>query len=242
MWPMIIGAGIGAAGNIIGGLISDSSEEDAAKKASKKDWERQKEVLQNQVQWRVKDATAAGLHPLAALGLSPASGPAPTNVGQSSLGESISAMGANIGRAAEAFVGPEEKLLARAQLQQQMTSNELQNAHLRAQTALLNQQLLKGVPVTGVVGKSDRLGGASQVTRIGFDNTAVPLPPGPSGEDLGWTGEIGQELSGASALAKSMSGPGKSDSLWMNRGRGWEGMFNDAVRLKAWLNSWQIGL
>lgn len=60
--PAIQGAGdIGAA--IIGAA--------ASKKEGKRAWRRTKVLNQNQIQWRVRDAEAAGIHPLAAMGMSP---------------------------------------------------------------------------------------------------------------------------------------------------------------------------
>lgn len=50
-------------------------DRERAWKIHQSNWERQKAILQNQLLWRVQDARKAGIHPLAALGLSPASGP-----------------------------------------------------------------------------------------------------------------------------------------------------------------------
>jgi len=44
----------------------------AQKRAARNQWQHQKRVLKNQIQWRVRDAEKAGIHPLAALGISPA--------------------------------------------------------------------------------------------------------------------------------------------------------------------------
>lgn len=59
-----ISAGIGAGVKILGGLLGRSS----AKKAAEKQAQRQKSFAQKGIRWRVKDAKAAGIHPLYALG------------------------------------------------------------------------------------------------------------------------------------------------------------------------------
>jgi len=239
--PAIIAGGVGAAADLLGGVLDNYFANEAADKA----WKRQKKVLQNQIQWRVADATAAGLHPLAALGVNPASGPAAAAVG--GMGSALSSMGQNIGRAVEAYMSPEEKAMsrlmaARAQLQQTQ-NNELQNAMLRAQVALLNQQLVKGPGSPG--GKSDSLGGASVFGRVGWDNEAIPLAPGMNADDVEqYWGDTANEMTGASSMAGSMVRKNQmsSDGPFANRGGGWEGMSNDLARLRAWLSSWQVGL
>lgn len=143
MVPAVAAAGIGALGDIGGGLV-DAYFND---KAADKSWKRNKKVLQNQVQWRVADAVKAGLHPLAALGMSPASGPS-TMIG-SSLGGSLSAAGQNIGRAAEALLTPTDKIAAKSALlalEQQQANIDLTRAQLAgAQKALLTQGSTPGI-------------------------------------------------------------------------------------------------
>lgn len=133
--PAIAAAGIGALADIGGGLVDQYFNE----KSSDKAWKRQKKVLQNQVQWRVADAVKAGLHPLAALGLSPANGPAAT-VG-SSLGSALSNMGQNIGRAAEAYLTPTDKAGARMSLLAEERAR-LENDLIRSQIAGAQKALL----------------------------------------------------------------------------------------------------
>lgn len=73
----------------IGGLIGSNS---SAKKAATVAWERQKEVLQNQHQWEMKDLEKAGLNPALTLGDIGGSGGA--SVGQAQVnGGSDSVMG-----------------------------------------------------------------------------------------------------------------------------------------------------
>lgn len=54
----------GALGSAVGGLFGGSS----AKKQSKKEFNRQKTFAKKTIQWKVRDANEAGIHPLYALG------------------------------------------------------------------------------------------------------------------------------------------------------------------------------
>lgn len=81
----MLGSILGAVGGIASSLLGNSQ----AKKQAKL----QKEFAQKGIQWKVADATAAGLHPLAALGANTISYQ-PQAVGVPDLG----AMGANLGQ------------------------------------------------------------------------------------------------------------------------------------------------
>ena len=103
----LLGGLLGGAFGLLGNSMSNTAADNAADEA----WDRTKKVLTNQVQWRVKDTIKAGLHPLAALGVNPASGPAPAQVGMD-LGSTFGSMCQDIGRAAEAMMAPESKTAA----------------------------------------------------------------------------------------------------------------------------------
>lgn len=139
----IVGAGISAGADLLGGL----SNAYFGKKAAKKQWKHEKKVLQNQIQWRVDDAVKAGLHPLVGAGISPSSGPAPMPVGD--IGRDLSNMGQNIGRAAEAYLTPVDKVAARAallDLEQRQANIDLTRSQIAgAQKALLSQGSTPGV-------------------------------------------------------------------------------------------------
>lgn len=96
--PPIVGIGkmasaaIPGALNALGSVFGFSS----AKSQAKKEYQRQKEFAQNQIQWRVKDAEAAGIHPLYALGAQGVSY-APQSAGGLDLG--LGDMGQDISRA-----------------------------------------------------------------------------------------------------------------------------------------------
>lgn len=90
----MLGALIPAAAGIIGGLISSNSQQ----KANAENIRLQKQFAQEGIQWRVKDAEKAGIHPLYALGAQTTSF-SPSIVGDTSLGSSLANAGQDIGRA-----------------------------------------------------------------------------------------------------------------------------------------------
>lgn len=139
----MIGEIISAGASLAGGLLNQN----AAEEASKKDWKRQKEVLQNQIQWRTQDAVAAGLHPLVGAGISPSSGPPGTMVGD--MGTAVANMGNNLGRAVDAYLKPEDKIAAKAallDLEQRQANIDLTRSQIAgAQKALLTAGSTAGV-------------------------------------------------------------------------------------------------
>jgi len=99
----------------------------------------QREFAQNGIRWRVADAKAAGLHPLAALGAAGASYSPVISAGSDSLGDrlggvrdSLMEMGQNTKRAEVATMTPheremEELALERAKLQNRLLEGQIQN-------------------------------------------------------------------------------------------------------------------
>lgn len=78
----------------------------------------QKEFAQKGITWRVADAKAAGIHPLAALGVQPISY-SPTYVGGQAAQKQMVPMGQNISRALSALQTPMEKYANIIRLQQE---------------------------------------------------------------------------------------------------------------------------
>ena len=93
----MLGNLIAAGANIIGGLMSKSSQDKAAANNIKL----QREFAQHGIRWKVEDAKAAGLHPLAALGAQTSSF-APISVGGDPLAGGLAAAGQDISRAVDA--------------------------------------------------------------------------------------------------------------------------------------------
>lgn len=140
------GSVIGAAGGIASSLFGSSSQEKANKQnlqLAREQLAYQKELAHNQVQWRVEDAKRAGLHPLAALGVSPmsyspVSGSA-VGADYSGVGQSLQQMGQDIDRARMAGLDREERRRA-LELQDTQTALALRNQELNNQ--ILEQELV----------------------------------------------------------------------------------------------------
>lgn len=90
MSEMLQAAGLQTAGDIGAAIIGSA----ANKKEGKRAWRRTKVLNQNQVQWRVRDAQAAGISPLVAMGMSPI-GPYPESSG-SLMGDAFESAGRNL--------------------------------------------------------------------------------------------------------------------------------------------------
>lgn len=124
-------AGLSAAGSIAGGIMS-------AKQAKK--WRKlQKDIAQKQIRWRVEDAKAAGIHPLAAVGISPSSGTGFVSAGDYGVGDALDSMGQAM--RAQGAMTPEEKRIMRAKADQEETKTKILGIELS------NLRLAKNAPV-----------------------------------------------------------------------------------------------
>lgn len=162
--PAIIGAGISAAGNLLGGLFGNSS----ARRSEARQLKYQKEFAQMGIRWRVNDAREAGLHPLYALGAQvPSYSPVQF---EDSLGPAISQAGQNIGQAVAMQATPGEKLmqqLAIRKLQSEIDETDARKGYYDSETmrnrlAALGQPgfpnpeegLIEGQPNSGQLGQT----------------------------------------------------------------------------------------
>lgn len=102
MFGELIEGGFG----IIGGQLSAAQNRQAMRMSA----DLQREFAQNGIQWRVEDAKRAGIHPLAALGMMPASA-TPMVIGDVT-GESFQRAGQNIGRAIDAGSSRDDRDMA----------------------------------------------------------------------------------------------------------------------------------
>jgi hypothetical protein len=104
-----MGAGWGAAiGGIVPAIldmIGDRSNLTDAEKADNQERVAEK-FAKNQIRWKVADARYAGLHPLAALGMSTSSGPI---ISYGPRNNTFARIGQNLGRAAEALLSKEDR-------------------------------------------------------------------------------------------------------------------------------------
>lgn len=137
MWPLIAA---GAAAQVGGSIYSTY----ASTKRAKKSLKFAKKMARKQIQWRVKDAKRAGLHPLAALGMTPASGPGimmPDYSGYAEAGAAINQALQNMGQSA----------ISKKLAEQEVTSRDLDIDYkrLRNQAALMeNMGQRSGVGAT----------------------------------------------------------------------------------------------
>lgn len=130
--PVIAGAGIQAGGSLIGGLLGAKSSGKEANKA----YRRAKEFAQHKYYWAAKDAKAAGLHPLFALGAGSGGGSPTFMAGQSPMGSAVADAAAAIGQGVAAKPTEVQRNLAHAQIE----SINSQTRRNDAEAALANSQ------------------------------------------------------------------------------------------------------
>ncbi len=141
-----LGGIAGAVGNVVGGVLGNKSDASTAQA----NYAAQKEFAQNGIRWKVADAKAAGIHPLAALGVNNASfSPSFTAGDYSWLGDA----GQNVGRAIESKATRAERELGQAMQAEthaeQIRGLKLEN-DIRAQTLLqMKLDSLSAVKKTG---------------------------------------------------------------------------------------------
>lgn len=141
--------GSGVAGIVGGGLdyLGAERDRDAARRANAENIAAQREFAQMGIRWRVEDARAAGLHPLAALG---ASGPgfspsfqmASDGDKYRAVGGALREMGQNLGRAAQVGMTDEERALKRTTDMLTLQRMQLENELLRSQKTAIDRQAL----------------------------------------------------------------------------------------------------
>lgn len=126
----------GAVGSVVGGALglagSAASNANAAA-INKFNYQAQKEFAQNSIRWRVADAKAAGLHPLAALGAQSSGYTPSATIGDSPDFSFLQDVGQNIGRAIDA------KRTNRERDEQERKQNLLFNEELKGRQ-LQNQE------------------------------------------------------------------------------------------------------
>lgn len=101
VWPAIIGA---AAGLGIAGMNTSSQRHMAADQIMQ-----QREFAQHGIRWKVADAKAAGLHPLAALGMQPSSFSPVSIPGDDGSAQMLAQLGQDISRAQAAKATEQER-------------------------------------------------------------------------------------------------------------------------------------
>ena len=145
MWGSIAG-GIGAAVGGVAGLISSGQSQANAAELNRRNYEHQKEFAQNGIRWKVADAKAAGLHPLAALGASTAQYTPATAIGDSPDWSFLADAGQSIGRAVDAKRTQQERVEQQqkqdAAFALKAENQKAENDLIRAQTASIQQDMV----------------------------------------------------------------------------------------------------
>lgn len=157
----MIGELIGAAGSLIGSALSSDSAEDQQKAAmdfSERQFAEQRSLAREGIRFRVQDASLAGIHPLYALGGSPAGG-SPVGMagspGDDSMGPGFAAAGQDIGRAVMAAMNDSERQNAYNDKIMKLQEDRLglENDLLRSRIARFNNptQLPPPYPLSNMV-------------------------------------------------------------------------------------------
>lgn len=108
MDPVVTGSLIGAGGALLGGIFGQSAGA-KNRRLAREQMQLQREFAQHGIRWRVEDAKAAGIHPLAALGMQ-AMPYSPVLAGHdNAMGEALADAGQNVGRAVAAQMTPDQR-------------------------------------------------------------------------------------------------------------------------------------
>lgn len=128
----ILSGAISAGSSLVGGFLNNKSGADAAQR----NYDAQKEFAQHGIRWKVADAKAAGIHPLAALGVNNASFSPSFTAGDNGIAQA----GQEIGRAIEAKSTRAERELEKAM---QSETHAEQVRGLRLENDIRAEQLLQ---------------------------------------------------------------------------------------------------
>lgn len=166
-----LGGIAGAVGNVVGGVLGNKSDASTAQA----NYAAQKEFAQNGIRWKVADAKAAGIHPLAALGANNASfSPSFTAGDYSWLGDA----GQNVGRAIESKATRAERELGQAMQAEthaeQIRGLKLEN-DIRAQTLL--QMKLDSLDAVKRTGRPPAMPGVDNTVLTGQGDSKYMAEP-----------------------------------------------------------------
>lgn len=127
-----VGGLLGGVGSVVGAGISGAN----AAAINQANYEHQKEFAQNGIRWRVADAKAAGLHPLAALGAQTSGYTPSAVVGDSPDFSFLRDIGQDVGRAIDAKSTAAERAANKAKIDQgtnlELEGKALDNDYKRA--------------------------------------------------------------------------------------------------------------
>lgn len=135
----VVGGLLGGAGSVVSAGISAAN----AKAINQANYEHQKEFAQHGIRWKVADAKAAGLHPLAALGAQTSSYTPSAVVGDSPDFSFLRDIGQDVGRAIDAKSTAAERAANKAKIDQgtdlELEGKQLDNEYKRTLIASQKQ-------------------------------------------------------------------------------------------------------
>lgn len=193
----MFGSLISAGASLAGGLLGNSS----AKSAAKQNYKHQKEFAQNSIQWKAKDAEAAGISKVFAMG-APTMSFAPSAVGSNF--DFLGQAGQDIGRAVQSAQSPQAKTTgitnaaAAIALEGGKLDNELKRTQIASQQKLLQQA----------------------GTGVGIPDRATPIPGQPYSVE-GPTMELKTKRDLTSADTFSVPGAGPDITMTKTSGGGY---------------------
>lgn len=138
-----VGSAIGGIASGIGSIIGSNNSAASAESINQANYEHQKEFAQNGIRWKVADAKAAGLHPLAALGTQTSSYTPSAVVGDAPDFSFLRDIGQDVGRAIDAKSTAAERAANKAKIDQgtnlELEGKQLDNEYKRTLIASQKQ-------------------------------------------------------------------------------------------------------
>lgn len=168
----LLGALVGAGASLAGSAMNASAaaSTNAATLADKdKDRELQKEFAQSGIQWKVRDAEKAGIHPIYALGGSTASyTPSAISLSTPDIGGGLASAGQDIGRAIGATATQKERDSAYTVATQKLSLERagLENELLKSQIARARQTPNPPMPAATPSGNGFLVEGQGQTANL----------------------------------------------------------------------------
>lgn len=226
----VAGGLVGALGSVAGGVIGSSSQ----KKLTRANLDFQREFAQHGIRWRVEDAKAAGLHPLAALGAFPAS--ANPVVMEDPMGRSIAQAGQDIGGAISRMQTTDERMSTR--LGQELMLSQIGETDARRmeiqQRIMRNATEAQGPPSPlGIHPEGNSLAIEGQAAAV--PGSGIPLVDVKAPQQFMTKQNDTSTMAGINAAGEMVQFPGFK--MWMPSGRGQESpqeLWNEMPAYEKW--------
>jgi len=178
---------IGAAGQYLGAKMAS----DATREANDKNAALQREFAQNGIRWKMEDAKRAGIHPLAALGISGANA-SPSYVGDTAMGSAVGSISANMGqdisRAVSATRTGDEREIATLNLASAKANLDGQTIQNQIALEKLKQLRAVGPPMAGSDNFIPGQGNSPLVKEKPLERTVSA--PGRPAQEAGWRPDV----------------------------------------------------